>query len=190
VYVAPPEPEPVPIAEPVFFAPSENHVYRGARAVCMSRRPSRSRYSLLNPKAAPVNVEPSPEPVSVAPPEPEPVFVAEPEFEQAPEPPARPALPRMPVLPLPPPRPHDAPVLPLPELPAYPVPPQIAFNEQVTAAASMTAPAPVYQQHSLLAPPPDASRGVAAGLRPCGTCQLSLSARAHFCRRCGTAQPN
>jgi len=181
VYVAPPEPVYVAPPEPVYVAP---------------------------PEPKPVYVpEPEAEPVYVAPPEPEPVFVAEPELEPvvvaepeavpepvvvepAPEPATRPAPPRMPVLPLPPPRPANAPILPLPTLPDYPVAPQIAFNEQVSAAASMAAAAPVYEQHSLLAPPPDASHVGSAGLRPCANCQLSLSARAHFCRRCGTAQPH
>jgi hypothetical protein len=128
-----------------------------------------------------------PQPVALAEPEvaPEPVVV-----EPAPEPTARPAPTRMPVLPLPPPRPQNAPIIPLPSLPAFPLAPQIAFNEQANAAASMAAAAPAYQQHSLLAPPPMASHATSSGLRPCGSCQLTLSARAHFCRRCGTAQPN
>ena len=129
--------------------------------------------------------EAEPEPVVLAEPEPEP----EPVVVAQPEPPARPAPPRMPVLPLPPPRPANAPIIPLPTLPDYPVAPQIAFNEHMSVASSMVA-APVYEQHSLLAPPPEASHRGPGGLRPCTNCQLNLSARAHFCRRCGTAQPS
>jgi hypothetical protein len=154
------------------------------------------------PEAEPVAVaEPTPEaePIAVAEPAPEaePVAVAEPTpeaepivVEPAPEPATRPAPPRMPILPLPRPRPADAPMLPLPTLPAYPVAPQIAFSEQTSATASVAAAEPAYQQHSLLAPPPDTSHVTSAGLRPCRNCELSLSARARFCRRCGTAQVN
>jgi hypothetical protein len=95
----------------------------------------------------------------------------------------------MPVLPLPRPRPADAPAIPLPPLPAYPVAPQIAFNPQVSVAASSQTSAPAYEAHLLLAPPPQlAPNAIAAGLRPCPNCHLTLSARAHFCRRCGAAQ--
>jgi hypothetical protein len=134
--------------------------------------------------------EPEPEPAVAEPEpavaEPEPA-VAEPEAE--PEPPAV-ERPRMPVLPLPPPRPADAPLMPLPTLPDYAPRPQIGFDPQVTVASSAQTSAPAYEAHMLLAPParelpPNA---IAAGLRPCASCQLTLSARAHFCRRCGTAQ--
>jgi hypothetical protein len=97
----------------------------------------------------------------------------------------------MPVLPLPPPRPADAPVLPLPALPAYPVAPQISFNAQASAGSSTATSAPAFEAHMLLAPPPQLPAAVLAnGLRPCGNCHLTLSARAHFCRRCGTQQPH
>lgn len=98
--------------------------------------------------------------------------------------------PRMPVLPLPPPRPVDAPVLPLPPLPTYPVAPQIAFRPQAMADGAPTGATPAYEPHSLLAPPPEATRWDAGGQRPCANCRLALSARAAFCRRCGTAQPH
>jgi hypothetical protein len=98
----------------------------------------------------------------------------------------------MPVLPLPPPRPADAPVMPLPTLPAYPVAPQIAFNAQTSVGASTATAAPAFEAHMLLAPPlPELpAAAIAAGLRPCGNCHLTLSARAHFCRRCGSQQPH
>ncbi|MEP7378651.1 MAG: hypothetical protein ABI725_03715 [Chloroflexota bacterium] len=152
--------------------------------------------------------EPEPEPVFVAEPEaePEPVFVAEPEAEPEPvfvaepeplpvpvaqpEPVERPTHPRMPVLPLPPPRPADAPIIPLPALPAYPLPPQIGFNAQASTGSSTASSAPVFEAHMLLAPPPELpAAALAHGLRPCPNCRLTLSARAHFCRRCGTEQP-
>jgi hypothetical protein len=97
----------------------------------------------------------------------------------------------MPVLPLPPPRPADAPVIPLPQLPDYPVAPQIAFNPQTTASTSNMTSADVYEAQPLLAPPPEpGAADLVTGLRPCANCQLTVSARAHFCRRCGTPQPH
>lgn len=149
------------------------------------------------------DIEPEPEPVEVL--DDDPVFVAEPEPVVAaePEPEPEPVVatqpepepvpverPRMPVLPLPPPRPADAPLMPLPTLPEYTPRPQIGFDPQVTVASTAQTSAPIYEAHMLLAPParelpPNA---VAAGLRPCPSCRLTLSARAHFCRRCGAAQ--
>jgi hypothetical protein len=158
------------------------------------------------PVAAELEPEPTavaeaqPEPVLIAEPveiaDPDPVFVAEAEPEPVsaePEPQPEPAVnerPRMPVLPLPKPRPADAPVIPLPTLPEYAPPPQISFTSQVTVASSAQTSAPAYEAHMLLAPPaPELpANAIAAGLRPCPSCRLTLSARAHFCRRCGTAQ--
>ena len=149
----------------------------------------------LEPTAEPavfLAPEAEPEPVVAAEPEPEPVVAAEPERLPAPavqpEPVERPH-PRMPVLPLPPPRPAGAPVMPLPPLPAYHVPPQIGFNAQTSAGSSAATSAPAFEAHMLLAPPPELPAAVLAnGLRPCANCHLTLSARAHFCRRCGTQQ--
>lgn len=138
--------------------------------------------------------EPDPEPVIAEPePEPEPVLVAEPASLPAPlaqpEPVERPAHPRMPVLPLPPPRPADAPILPLPALPDYPVAAQISFNAQASAGSSAAASARAFEAQLLLAPPPEIPAvALANGLRPCANCRLTLSARAHFCRRCGAQQ--
>jgi outer membrane biosynthesis protein TonB len=150
---------------------------------------------VAEPEPEPVVVaEPEPEPVVVAEPEPEPVVVAEPEPEPVvvaePEPEPQPVeRPRMPVLPLPPPRPADAPAIPLAPLPDYPVAPHIAFKPQVSVAASSQTSGPAYEAHLLLAPPPQVpTSAIAAGLRPCTNCGLTVSARAHFCRRCGTAQ--
>jgi hypothetical protein len=152
-------------------------------------------------------VDARPEPEAFAEPEPEsadvldadPVFVSEALAEPEPEPeavavepepdPVPVDRPRMPVLPLPPPRPADAPVMPLPALPTYPVTPQISFDPQVSVAASAQMSAPAYEAHLLLAPPPQLPpNAIAAGLQPCLNCRMTLSARAHFCRRCGTAQ--
>ena len=193
VYVAPPEPVYVapPEPEPVFLAPPEPEPEH--QPVVASEAEAEPEPIVI------VEPEAEPEPVVVAEPEPDLEAVvaaqaeAEPEpatVEPAPEPATRPAPPRMPVLPLPRPRPANAPILPLPALPDYPVAPQIAFTEQANAAASTAAAEPLYEQHTLLAAPRRAAQAGAAGLRPCGNCQLSLSARAHFCRRCGTAQPN
>jgi len=126
--------------------------------------------------------EPEPEPVVVVEPEPEPepVVVAEPEPE--PEP-VRPALPRMPILPLPRPRQPET-ELPLPPIFDYPVAPQIHFERQhVTHAVQ-----PEYPSYAQLARPTLHTTITPTGVRPCQSCQLSLSAKARFCRRCGTAQ--
>ncbi|HUP83836.1 MAG TPA: hypothetical protein VM284_06580 [Candidatus Limnocylindria bacterium] len=170
VFVAEYEPEPVVIAEP---DPEPTVV----------AEPEPEPAILAEP-------EPEPEPAILAEPEPEPqpVVVAEPEPEHAPV--EAPVAPRMPVLPLPRPRPAAAPVIPLPPLPSYPIAPQIAFNAQVSVSASSQTSAPAFEAHMLLAPPmPELSpSAIAAGLRPCPSCRLTLSARAHFCRRCGAAQ--
>jgi hypothetical protein len=162
------EPEPEPDREPVIAEPE----------------PESEPVFAAQPQSEPVVAEPEPEPVVVAEPEPLPAPVAQP------EPVERPAHPRMPVLPLPPPRPPDAPVLPLPALPAYPIPPQTSFNAQANAGSSAATSAPAFEAHMLLAPPPELPAAVLAnGLRSCANCRLTLSARAHFCRRCGTQQP-
>jgi hypothetical protein len=49
----------------------------------------------------------------------------------------------------------------------------------------MAMPSPFLAVHPQVAAPAP----LADGLRACLTCQLPLSARAGFCRRCGTAQP-
>jgi hypothetical protein len=146
---------------------------------------------LPEPAVVWVSPQPEPEPVVVAEPEPEPVVVAEPESEPEPvvvaepesEPePARPSLPRMPIIPLPRPR-HPETELPLPPVFDYPIAPQIHFERQHVAHA----PQPAYPSYVQVAQPlHDAVRPT--GVRPCQGCQLSLSARARFCRRCGAAQ--
>lgn len=182
------EPEPIPYwvtqLEPLVASRPEPEVIE---------EPGLEPVVLLEPEPEPlVFAEPEREPVDVLDPdpvfdaEPEPVVVAEPEPEPQP---VHVQRPRMPVLPLPPPRPADAPAIPLPPLPTYPVAPQISFNTQVSVAASAQTSAPAYEAHLLLAPPPLlAPNAIAAGLRPCPSCHLTLSARAHFCRRCGAAQ--
>ncbi|MEO8626267.1 MAG: hypothetical protein ABI452_06170 [Candidatus Limnocylindrales bacterium] len=179
-----PMPEPVFVAEPIFVAEPEP---------VFVAEPEPEPVFVAEPEPEPVFVA-EPEPVFVAEPEPEPVFVAEPEPlpvpAAQPDPVERPAYPRMPVLPLPPPRQAEIPVIPLPALPAYPLPPQIGFNAQASAGSSAATSAPAFEAHMLLAPPPELPAVVLAnGLRPCGNCRLTLSARAHFCRRCGTQQP-
>ncbi|MEP7158629.1 MAG: hypothetical protein ABI797_04325 [Chloroflexota bacterium] len=154
---------------------------------------------VLVAEAEPV-AEPEPEPVlvaeaePVAEPEPEPVLVAEAEPVAEPEPvaaeptplpepgPTRPTLPRMPIIPLPRPRRPES-ELPLPPMFDVTEPPQIHV-ERMHAAHVTEQEFPAYA--SLPAP----ARVVAgpASVRPCHNCQLSVSAKARFCRRCGTAQ--
>ena len=187
-----PEPIKFPAPEPVPYWVSQLEPLVAARA---EPEPELEQVSEIEPKAEPAIAAalPEPEPVVVAEPEPEPEPVAaeplpEPVFEPLPV--ARPTPPRMPVLPLPPPRPADAPVMPLPTLPDYPVAPQIAFSAQPSFSASTSAAASAWDAHMLLAAPRELPAvALANGLRPCGNCQVTLSARAHFCRRCGTQQP-
>jgi len=76
--------------------------------------------------------------------------------------------------------------------------PQISFDESGAAAASlvplapppMAMPVPVQflaQAYHLPVPQRPTVAGP-VGVRPCRNCQLAVSAKAHFCRRCGTAQ--
>jgi hypothetical protein len=88
----------------------------------------------------------------------------------------------MPVLPLPRPRSPDEPELPLPVLPDYPTPPLIHFEPAPPAFVQAHEP----MMYAFV--PPPARVAEPAALRPCRNCQLTLSARARFCRRCGTAQ--
>jgi hypothetical protein len=174
------EPEPVPYwvtqLEPLVTARPEPEAFAEPErepADVLDADPVFVAEAQAEPEPEPVTAEPEPDPVT-ADPEPDPVPVDRP---------------RMPVLPLPPPRPADAPVIPLPALPTYPVTPQISFDPQVSVAASAQTSAPAYEAHLLLAPPPQLPpNAIAAGLRPCLNCRMTLSARAHFCRRCGTAQ--
>ena len=134
---------------------------------------------VAEPEAVLLEAEPQPEPVAAAEPEPEPVAA-----EAAPQPePPPPTAPRMPVLPLPRPRSPSDLELPMPALPEYPNAPLIHFEPTPPAYAS--APEPI--AYAFMPPPPP--RAIESpGLQPCRNCELTLSARARFCRRCGTAQ--
>jgi hypothetical protein len=107
--------------------------------------------------------------------------VAEAEPEPEPEP-ARPALPRMPVIPLPRPRRPET-QLPLPPIVDYPVAPRIHFERRHVAHAAQIE----YPSYAHLPAPAPVVAG-SPSVRPCRNCQLSVSAKARFCRRCGTAQ--
>jgi hypothetical protein len=196
VVIAPPAfepmPEPIPYwvtqLEPLVAPRVETEPEAEPEPVVVAE-PEPEPVIVAEPEPEPLIVaEPEPEPVIVAEPEPEPLIVAEPEPEPLPE---RPTPPRMPVLPLPPPRPADAPVMPLPVVPDYPVAPQIAFGSQSSVNASAATAAPAFEAHMLLKPPPELRfETLVKGLRPCANCQLTLSPRAHFCRRCGSQQPH
>jgi hypothetical protein len=176
------EPLPEPIVELV-PQPAPLPVVAGLPRYIAPQMPEPVLYS---PAPEPVLYSPAPEPVLYSP-APEPAVVAEPEPES--DPIERPAPPRMPVLPLPPPRPANAPPIPLPPLHPYPVAPQITFNPSLSVGVSAQTSAPAFEAHLLLAPPPELPpNAIAAGLRPCPSCRVTLSARAHFCRRCGSAQ--
>ena len=141
-----------------------------------------------------VAVEPEPEPVAVAEPEvvSAPVVVAEPEPEPAPvvvepEPEPEPAReaprPRLPILPVPP---RHVPQPALPPLPEFPIAPVIQFDRQQSQPAAQSS----FPSYTYLPPPQAAAAISSPAVRPCRNCQLSLSARANFCRRCGSAQPD
>lgn len=186
-----PEPEPQPVfsAEPELAPELEREVVdvRDVDPVFFAAAEDEPDLELDTVAEAAPEPETKPEPVLADEPKPAPVMSeTKPDPETEPEPEERP---RMPVLPLPPPRPADAPAIPLPPLPVYPVTPHIAFTPQVSVAASSQTSAPAYEAHLLLAPPPQLPpNAIAAGLRPCPSCRLTLSGRAHFCRRCGAAQ--
>ena len=84
----------------------------------------------------------------------------------------------------------DAPLIPLSPLPDYPIAPQISFTPHDSVSPTSATSSPAYEAHLLLTRPARElpANAVAAGLRPCPNCSLTLSARAHFCRRCGSAQ--
>jgi hypothetical protein len=188
IVVAEPEPEPVVVAEP-------------------EPKPEPEPVVAVEPEP-----EPEPEPVvAVEPePEPEPVVVAEPEPEPEPEPVVavepEPAVPPIPVWPLPQP---DQPIVP-PVIPTPPTPPQVQLSATSPHVAPQATPPPTLPPASQLPPSqpphPPVFRAAASspatraplpqGLldgpppqtRECNSCQLPLSARSRFCRRCGTAQ--
>jgi hypothetical protein len=88
----------------------------------------------------------------------------------------------MPVIPLPRPRRPET-ELPLPPLFDYPVAPQIHFERMNAAHVAQ----PEFPAYASLPVPPPVVAGPAS-VRPCHNCQLSVSAKARFCRRCGSAQ--
>jgi hypothetical protein len=88
----------------------------------------------------------------------------------------------MPIIPLPRSRRPES-ELPLPPVFDYPVAPQIHF-QRAQAAQAAKSDFPAYYaspiaQHVTASPP---------SVRPCHNCHLSVSAKARFCRRCGSAQ--
>jgi hypothetical protein len=194
VLAAEPEPEmepvlaaePEPELEPVLAAEPEPEL---GPVVAAEREPEMEPVLAAEPEpiaAEPLVVaaepEPEMEPVLAADPEPEPI-AAEPTPLPEPEP-ARPALPRMPIIRMPPPKPRTEIELPLAPLIDIPIPPpQIHFEKRPAAYAAV----PEYPSYALmpLAPPEAPAPGA---VRPCRSCQLSLSAKARFCRRCGTSQ--
>jgi len=72
--------------------------------------------------------------------------------------------------------------------------PTIPFEQPYASMPPMpmaAAPTPIHQAlqpYHLPLPALASQEQAPAGVRPCRNCQLAVSARAHFCRRCGTAQ--
>jgi hypothetical protein len=154
------------------------------------------------PEPEPMVAVPEPEPM-VAEPEPEPEpFVAEPEPsvaapepavavpEPAPKPPVTapwPPVQPWPTTQLPRPTPLQMPRLPQPPPIDRPARPSISFDSPPPPAFMANRQTPAYPTIGTplqAAPPAQAAPTVKA----CRNCQLELSARARFCRRCGTAQ--
>jgi hypothetical protein len=115
-----------------------------------------------------------------------------------------PAEPQPPVAPLPPVGSPSLGMLPPPPLgmpPVAPVAPMAAAPAALAAPAAFVAPPaalpplPPLPGIGLQAPAASAPTAAAAGpagpakARPCQSCQLPLSAKARFCRRCGAQQP-
>ena len=134
------------------------------------------------PEAA-IEPEPEPEPIFTVDPAPEPVAVAEvePEIDYQPEsvPPPPPLSPLLPGNPFGSVRPVAPP----------PVPPRIEFEVPPPPPAFMID----RQRRAPLLPPPVPRAAMEAAqalpqTKHCSQCQLPLSARANFCRRCGSSQ--
>jgi len=52
----------------------------------------------------------------------------------------------------------------------------------------MVASVPTAAAQPYFLPVPGHQQSAPVGVRPCRNCNLAVSAKAHFCRRCGTAQ--
>ncbi len=184
VVMAEPEPEPEPVVmaepEPVVMAQPEPEpvVMAEPEPVVMAEpEPEPEPVVMAEPEPV-VMAEPEPEPEPVVMAEPEPVVMAEPEAEPEPEPapvpqPARTELP--PFIGLPRwPRVE-------PELPQAPPVYVIASQQSEWPPTMPLAPLPIHK--------PAVDESGVPPVRPCRQCNLPVSARAHFCRRCGSAQP-
>jgi hypothetical protein len=129
--------------------------------------------------AEPVAAEPSyPEPVAAESPEPGTLIdapVVPPQPEVLPPPVYRPLPPLGPIVPPPPPAAASA-------------PPRIDFDALEPPPAFVIAPP---QAQVLMRPtlPAGLFDGPSPQIRPCHNCDLPVSAKARFCRRCGSAQP-
>ncbi|MEX2548508.1 MAG: hypothetical protein WD830_12100 [Chloroflexota bacterium] len=131
-------------------------------------------------------LEPEPEPAAAAAEEPAVVAAEEPVVVVA-EPEAPPAEP------VPPPPPIFRPLQPLghilpPHPPAASAPiPRLEFDLPDIPPAFVIAP-PRPPQASMPVLPVGLFDGPGPTIRPCSNCELPVSAKAHFCRRCGSAQ--
>jgi hypothetical protein len=167
------EPEPVVVAEPVdeipwpVAAPVEASEPEYEPALEVPPQPLFEDPTAALPVAAAAPSASEPETVA------EPVAPAEPE----PAPPVRPHVPAPPAVLPPLPPPAEPPVRPTITF-DVPPPPAFVIAQQATQPAMLSAPTL----------PPQAVEQPQPTIRPCRNCQLALSARAHFCRRCGSRQ--
>jgi hypothetical protein len=132
-----------------------------------------------------------PETVTAPPPPVEPVpslettpttpIAPEPTWPQAPSTPAPTYRPLPPLGPIVPPPPPASSVTPRIEFDIPQTPPAYLINQQQHARPQALAPRPQL--------PPGLFDGPGPIIRPCPTCDLPVSAKARFCRRCGSAQP-
>ncbi|HUG47752.1 MAG TPA: hypothetical protein VMP67_05000 [Candidatus Limnocylindria bacterium] len=134
--------------------------------------------------------EAEPQPEAVAEPEPQPEAVAEPEPQ--PEREVRPAAPPMPwpmprpVQPLPPSSPGQAPFPPATAQHNVPGGPSAALSTQLPMGALPPSPSAASGLTGLV--PPGVELETTPQTRDCHNCQLPVSAKARFCRRCGSPQ--
>ena len=190
-------PAPEPVAAVALDAVAEAPEGPLAADVAPEAAPARPQVDVVEQPTWPIPA-PQPEPVAadIAPEpaaEPEPV-AAEAQPEAAPTPPpVQPAAPPAPSMPAD--APTGAPQWPTgprwpTSIPArQPVPPPAPAVDPLTALMARQATEAMWALSSRdVVQPPAATVAPVAGVQPCVSCGISLSANARFCRRCGTSQ--
>ena len=202
-----PEPEPVAVEPaPVSAEPDPAPVFAEPDPAPVSAKPDRS--PVAHPER-PVEVvyaedasytqpepdvhwnwslDPSPEPEAALP-EPQPTLPEAPvltELQTIPEAPVLPDVPPQPAMPIFRPLEPIGPILPPPPPPAA-SPPRMEFELPDAPVAFLLAQRPLTPQVRPTLPV-DLFDGPGPQVRACVSCELPVSAKARFCRRCGSAQ--